>query len=362
MVAAGEHRCSIRAARRGRRHFRNASCSGRRSHILPRQSVVPRSRTCSEGPFGEVLRATGPLAFVNPFRFSTKYQDDETGYLYYGYRYYDPSTGRWPNRDPFEEQGGKNLYGFVSNNPVDTIDTDGRQAPASIAGPCPRCGQMVVAYATRPHVCKPKYPANHEKRFFFLNCLMSSLFRDTQAFLANPKAWDWSAPSFEAEYLKDYYMRLAGYADFANQAYNYYSRNYSSASDWAYFWGSTEDGGLGGFNLPFLPPTISLAVLYGQTDIYSIEVLIHEPQHDVAGDQSIGLNAPWGTLYYEGGHYYEWDKWLSSFLMDAYRLSLRTTPKDLKCCGNQKIIHRWDEYVCKCNKAVYGKETLDQLR
>ncbi len=30
------------------------------------------------GPFGEVIRATGPMAKVNPFRFSTKYQDDET--------------------------------------------------------------------------------------------------------------------------------------------------------------------------------------------------------------------------------------------------------------------------------------------
>ena len=36
------------------------------------------------GPFGEVIRATGPMAKANPFRFSTKYQDDETDLLYYG--------------------------------------------------------------------------------------------------------------------------------------------------------------------------------------------------------------------------------------------------------------------------------------
>jgi RHS repeat-associated protein len=74
------------------------------------------------GPFGEVIRATGPMAKVNPFRFSTKYQDDETDLLYYGYRYYDPSTGRWKSRDPIEEQGGLNLYGFVSNEPSGLID------------------------------------------------------------------------------------------------------------------------------------------------------------------------------------------------------------------------------------------------
>jgi integrase/recombinase XerD len=31
----------------------------------------------------------------------------------YGYRYYNPTTGRWPSRDPIGEEGGLNLYGFV---------------------------------------------------------------------------------------------------------------------------------------------------------------------------------------------------------------------------------------------------------
>jgi len=46
------------------------------------------------GPFAEPLRAVGPLAADNPFRFSTKYMDLETGLIYYGYRYYSPSLGR----------------------------------------------------------------------------------------------------------------------------------------------------------------------------------------------------------------------------------------------------------------------------
>jgi RHS repeat-associated protein len=41
---------------------------------------------------------------------------------YYGYRYYDPITGRWPSRDPIEEEGGVNLYGFVENDGVGQID------------------------------------------------------------------------------------------------------------------------------------------------------------------------------------------------------------------------------------------------
>jgi RHS repeat-associated protein len=73
-------------------------------------------------PFGEVLRATGPMATTCPFRFSTKYTDDETDLLYYGYRYYNPSTGRWLSRDPIQEMGGLNLYGFVNNSSVNRID------------------------------------------------------------------------------------------------------------------------------------------------------------------------------------------------------------------------------------------------
>jgi RHS repeat-associated protein len=74
------------------------------------------------GPFGEPLRATGPAAAANPFRFSTKYTDSETGLLYYGFRYYNPSTGRWPSRDPIGERGGVNLYGFVGSHPTTAVD------------------------------------------------------------------------------------------------------------------------------------------------------------------------------------------------------------------------------------------------
>jgi len=74
------------------------------------------------GSFGELIRATGPMAKVNPFRFSTKYNDDETDFLYYGYRYYNSSTGRWLSRDPIDEKGGLNLYEIIANDPIDRLD------------------------------------------------------------------------------------------------------------------------------------------------------------------------------------------------------------------------------------------------
>jgi RHS repeat-associated protein len=47
---------------------------------------------------------------------------------YYGYRYYPPQTGRWINRDPIEEKGGINLYGFLYNNGIKDIDKLGNGA------------------------------------------------------------------------------------------------------------------------------------------------------------------------------------------------------------------------------------------
>jgi RHS repeat-associated protein len=83
------------------------------------------------------------MAKLNPFRFSTKYQDDETDLVYYGYRFYNPSTGRWLSRDPLGDEAfltrysaGKDEirqmllrieslkpgYSFVGNQPITSID------------------------------------------------------------------------------------------------------------------------------------------------------------------------------------------------------------------------------------------------
>lgn len=77
-------------------------------------------------PFGELIRATGPLATANPFRWSTKFWDDDSGLVYYGYRYYSPTLGRWINRDPIEEADLLNLFAAFQNCPLSYVDPDGR--------------------------------------------------------------------------------------------------------------------------------------------------------------------------------------------------------------------------------------------
>jgi RHS repeat-associated protein len=83
------------------------------------------------GAFGEALVTTG-VAGSLPFGFSAKYEEKETGLLYYGYRYYSPSTGRWPSKDPIGEAGGINLYGMIENDAINHRDVLGLAAEVRI--------------------------------------------------------------------------------------------------------------------------------------------------------------------------------------------------------------------------------------
>jgi RHS repeat-associated protein len=56
------------------------------------------------------------------------------GALLTHYRVYDPALGRWLSRDPIEEDGGINLYGYVGGNFVNAVDPLGLE---SIIAPPP---------------------------------------------------------------------------------------------------------------------------------------------------------------------------------------------------------------------------------
>ncbi len=73
-------------------------------------------------PFGAVCRTTRATRVTgfdaieqNPFRFSSEFHDPELDLVYYNYRHYSPTHGRFLSRDPIEEQGGLNLYAFLRN-------------------------------------------------------------------------------------------------------------------------------------------------------------------------------------------------------------------------------------------------------
>lgn len=78
-------------------------------------------------PFGNLISGYGAY-WINPYLFSSKYYDFETGLYYYGYRYHSPEFGRWLTRDPIEERGGINLYVNSNNNAISMFDILGHAA------------------------------------------------------------------------------------------------------------------------------------------------------------------------------------------------------------------------------------------
>lgn len=70
----------------------------------------------------------GSNYYNSPFKFNGKELDEETGFYYYGARYYDPKISLWLSVDPLAEEypniGG---YTYCANNPINVIDPDGRR-------------------------------------------------------------------------------------------------------------------------------------------------------------------------------------------------------------------------------------------
>ena len=110
-------------------------------------------------PFGKTIAVIGSLAEENVFCFPTKYADEETKLIYYGYRYYSPKIGRWLSRDPIGEyvfqmqafleifiaktfpsfllKEESYLYLFLQNNSIAWIDAYGLQVDDACCGnPC----------------------------------------------------------------------------------------------------------------------------------------------------------------------------------------------------------------------------------
>jgi RHS repeat-associated protein len=140
-----------------------------------------------------------------PFRFSTKYHDDETGLAYYGYRFYNPESGRWLNRDPIAEQGGLNLYGFVINNPLNKIDNLGLEIPTDMMISDRRtciddnrpCGSLVKTYVFT-NATSPGWEFNYQ-HFLMENTLLYHSFVKLQDG-SEIRAWGGTALEFVMEY------------------------------------------------------------------------------------------------------------------------------------------------------------------
>lgn len=74
-------------------------------------------------PWGNTINATGSIA--QPFRFTGREYDAESGLYFYRARYYDPGVGRFVSRDPVGLLGGQNIYLYAEANPISFTDPTG---------------------------------------------------------------------------------------------------------------------------------------------------------------------------------------------------------------------------------------------
>ena len=89
------------------------------------------AQTYGYDSFGKQTSSSGSL--TNPFQYTARESDPETGLYYYRARYYDASTGRFLSEDPNKDGVAGSLYGYVENSPLLLIDPFGTQglAPGS---------------------------------------------------------------------------------------------------------------------------------------------------------------------------------------------------------------------------------------
>ena len=82
----------------------------------------------SYDPYGNLTSSTRTVS--NPWRYAGGYYDSATHFYTFGIRYYDPTTGRWTQRDPvggsLAETTKANPFVYAANDPVNEIDPSGQ--------------------------------------------------------------------------------------------------------------------------------------------------------------------------------------------------------------------------------------------
>ena len=78
------------------------------------------AQTYTFDSYGKQTASSGSV--TNPFQYTGREFDSETGLYYYRARYYDSTVGRFLSEDPTTFISGINFYGYVNNNPLVGVD------------------------------------------------------------------------------------------------------------------------------------------------------------------------------------------------------------------------------------------------
>jgi len=99
-------------------------------------------------PFGETMaQQLGSNYYNSPFKFNGKELDEETGFYYYGARYYDPKISLWLTVDPLAEKFPNwNPYNYTMQNPINLIDPSGMEPEEGGGDPSASIGCELINY------------------------------------------------------------------------------------------------------------------------------------------------------------------------------------------------------------------------
>ena len=161
------------------------------------------ANTYTYGSFGNLTASSGSL--INPFRYTAREFDPETGIYEYRARYFDPSVGRFISEDPIGFRAGTNFYPYVQNNPINRADPLGLKACESCtsATPLPANSPKCDSYGSETYVgtslkCFCKCAGDSTWSQQVRGCLACEHDRGTNPFVAHQRCYRaagaWSAP------------------------------------------------------------------------------------------------------------------------------------------------------------------------
>ncbi len=105
-------------------YYYHADALGTITHLTKSSGAIAQSYDYDS--FGNITSQSGPL--TQPYTYTAREWDPETGLYYYRARYYDPQVGRFITEDPIRLAGGINFYTYVEDNPVNWVDPKGLES------------------------------------------------------------------------------------------------------------------------------------------------------------------------------------------------------------------------------------------